>query len=57
MDIEEIRPGMLCHTERGSGYVVKVDTQAELVWLQAGDSNQPFQVHVSKLLTDDDAAG
>ncbi|MDX1267382.1 MAG: hypothetical protein R3311_08460 [Oceanisphaera sp.] len=50
MDIHDIRPGMICHTSDGSGYVLEVDTNNQLVLLQREDETIPFQVHVSELL-------
>lgn len=52
MDIHEVRPGMICHTADGSGYVLEVDVQNQLVLLQREDETIPFQVHVSELIDD-----
>ncbi|MFP2768232.1 hypothetical protein [Oceanisphaera sp. KMM 10153] len=49
MDIHDIRPGMICHTPDGSGYVLEVDINNQLVLLQREDETIPFQVHVSEL--------
>ncbi|AEY01978.1 hypothetical protein Q9290_02545 [Oceanimonas sp. CHS3-5] len=50
MDIREVRPGMICHTTDGSGYVLEVDVKNELVLMQREDETIPFQVHISDLL-------
>ncbi|MCC4265555.1 hypothetical protein [Oceanimonas baumannii] len=50
MDIREVRPGMICYTTEGSGYVLEVDVNNEIVLLQREDETIPFQVHVSDLL-------
>ena len=52
MDIHELRPGMICYTADGTGYVLEVDTSNELVLLQREDETIPFQVHISDLLAE-----
>lgn len=49
MDIEQLQPGMLCHTPKGSGYVVEVDLHNEFVILQREDDSIPFQVHIEDI--------
>ncbi|WP_198341836.1 hypothetical protein [Oceanisphaera avium] len=50
MDIQQLRPGMICYTAEGAGYVLEVDTVSQLVLLQREDETIPFQVHLSELL-------
>lgn len=54
MDIHQIRPGMICHTQEGSGYVLEVDTQNQLILLQRADESFTFQVHISGVIENDD---
>jgi hypothetical protein len=54
MDIHDIRPGMICHTSDGSGYVLEIDINNQLILLQREDETIPFQVHVSELLEEAD---
>ncbi|GAA3531614.1 hypothetical protein [Zobellella aerophila] len=54
MDIHEVRPGMICRTSDGSGYVLEVDIINQLVLLQREDETIPFQVHISDLLEETD---
>ncbi len=49
MDIDNLEPGMLCHTPKGSGYVVEIDLHNEFVTLQREDDAIPFQVHVDEI--------
>ncbi len=50
MDIHQVRPGMICHTPDGSGYVLEVDVKNQLILVQREDETIPFQVHLSELL-------
>lgn len=52
MDIQELKPGMQCHTTLGSGYVLEVDVPNHQLLLQGEDELQPFYVHISEVLTE-----
>ena len=48
-DIRTLQPGMLCHTTKGTGYIVEVDLHNELILLQREDESLPFQVHLDDI--------
>ena len=50
MDIHQLRPGMICYTAQGSGYVLAVDVHQQQVLLQREDEPEPFLAHISELL-------
>ncbi|MGO5000144.1 hypothetical protein [Oceanisphaera sp. W20_SRM_FM3] len=52
MDIQELKPGMQCHTTVGSGYILEVDVPNHQLLLQGEDELQPFYVHISEVLAE-----
>ena len=51
MDIQELAPGMQCHTTSGSGYIVEVDVPNQQLLVQSEDELQPFYVAITAVLT------